>query len=77
MLPHHERSNPEQVGEQIQDRLSDSLTILGIDAQTACLGSGGEWRVSGHGRLQFTVRKGGNNTSRGKHSVRAEATLLK
>ena len=51
VLPHHERSNPEQVAEQVQDRLSDSLTILGIDAQTACLGSGGEWRVSGHGKV--------------------------
>ena len=29
VLPHHERSNPDQVMEQIQERLSDSLTILG------------------------------------------------
>ena len=51
VLPHHERSNPDQVMEQIQERLSDSLTILGIDAQTACLGSAGDWRVTGHGKV--------------------------
>ena len=51
VLPHHERSNPDQVAEQIQDRLSDTLTILGIDAQTACLGSEGNWRVTGHGKV--------------------------
>ena len=51
VLPHHERSNPDQVAEQIQERLSDSLTILGIDAQTACLGSAGDWRVTGHGKV--------------------------
>ena len=51
VLPHHERSNPEQVAEQIQERLSDSLTILGIDAQTACLGGEGNWRVTGHGKV--------------------------
>ena len=51
VLPHHERSNPDQVAEQIQERLSDSLTILGIDAQTACLGSAGNWKVTGHGQV--------------------------
>ena len=51
VLPHHERSNPDQVAEQIQERLSDALTVLGIDAQTACLGSGGDWRVTGHGKV--------------------------
>ena len=51
VLPHHERSNPDQVAEQVQERLSNHLTILGIDAQTACLGNGYEWRVTGHGKV--------------------------
>lgn len=51
VLPHHERSNPDQVAEQLQERLSDELTILGIDAQTACLGSAGSWKVTGHGKV--------------------------
>ncbi len=51
LLPHHERSNPDQVMEQIQERLSPSLTIFGIDAQTACLGGPGNWRVTGHGQV--------------------------
>lgn len=58
VLPHHERSNPEQVAEQIHDRLSESLTILGIDAQTACVGNSGNWRVTGNGRVTV-YRQGG------------------
>ena len=58
VLPHHERSNPDQVAEQIQERLSDALTVLGIDAQTACLGSGSDWRVTGHGKVTV-YRPGG------------------
>ncbi len=58
VLPHHERSNPDQVAEQIQERLSESLTILGIDAQTACLGSEGNWRVTGHGKVTVYRREG-------------------
>ena len=58
VLPHHERSNPDQVAEQIQERLSNDLTVLGIDAQTACLGSGGDWRVTGHGKVTV-YRPGG------------------
>jgi cyanophycinase len=58
VLPHHERSNPDQVAEQIRDRRSDSLTILGIDAQTACLGTDGNWRVAGHGKVTVYRREG-------------------
>ena len=58
VLPHHERSNPDQVAEQIQERLSDTLTVLGIDAQTACLGSAGDWRVIGHGQVTVYRREG-------------------
>ena len=58
VLPHHERSNPDQVAEQIQERLSEFLTVLGIDAQTACLGSEGNWRVTGHGKVTVYRQEG-------------------
>ena len=51
VLPHHERSNPEQVIDQVRDHLSDTLTIFGIDAQTGCLGAPGNWRVIGSGKV--------------------------
>ena len=51
VFPHHERSNPEEVAEQLQGRLSESLAVFGIDAQTACLGQTGDWRVIGSGKV--------------------------
>lgn len=58
VFPHHERSKPEEVAEQLQDRLSGGLTIFGIDAQTACLGRAGLWRVAGYGKVT-TYRQDG------------------
>ncbi len=51
VLPHHERSDPAEVAQQLPDRLSDDLTVLGIDAQTGCLGQPGDWRVIGSGKV--------------------------
>ena len=51
VLPHHERSKPEEVASQIQEHLSDTLTVFGIDAQTGCLGAPGNWRVIGSGKV--------------------------
>lgn len=51
VLPHHEHSKPTEVAEQVQEYLSDSLTIFGIDAQTGCLGGPGNWRVVGAGKV--------------------------
>ena len=51
VLPHHERSNPAEVASQIQEHLSDTLTVFGIDAQTGCLGVPGSWRVIGSGKV--------------------------
>ena len=51
VLPHHEHSKPPEVAEQIQEYLSDNLTVLGIDAQTGCLGSPGDWKVVGAGKV--------------------------
>ena len=51
VLPHHERSDPAEVAQQLQGRLSENLTALGIDAQTGCLGQPGDWRVVGSGKV--------------------------
>ena len=51
VLPHHERSKPEEVAEQIQEHLDGGLTALGIDAQTGCLGQARNWKVIGSGKV--------------------------
>ena len=51
VLPHHERSDPAEVAQQLQGHLSENLTALGIDAQTGCLGQPGNWRVIGSGKV--------------------------
>ena len=51
VLPHHERSDPSEVAPQLQGQLSGGLTVLGIDAQTGCLGRPGNWRVIGTGKV--------------------------
>ena len=57
VLPHHENSNPAAVFAQLHSRLSDGLTVLGIDAQTGALGQPGHWRVTGYGKV--TVYRAG------------------
>ena len=60
VLPHHENSDPAQTSSQLQSQISGglqgSLTVLGIDARTGCLGRPGSWRVVGSGRV--TVYQG-------------------
>ena len=56
VLPHHESSDPAQTSSQLQSQTSGSLTVLGIDARTGCLGRPGSWRVVGSGRV--TVYQG-------------------
>ena len=51
VLPHHENSDPAEVAQQLQGRLSEDLTVLGIDVQTGCLGQPGDWRVVGSGQV--------------------------
>ncbi len=51
VLPHHERSDPSEVAQQLKGRLSNDRTVLGIDAQTGCLGQPGNWRVIGSGQV--------------------------
>lgn len=56
VLPHHESSDPAQTSSQLQSQTSGSLTVLGIDARTGCLGRPGNWRVVGSGKM--TVYQG-------------------
>ncbi len=58
ILPHHERSNPEEAAEQLAERLSGGLQVFGIDGQTGCLGRPGEWQVTGHGRVVVYRQQG-------------------
>ena len=50
-LPHHENSDPEQTFLQLDPEVNSGITILGIDARTACLGQRGSWRVVGSGKV--------------------------
>ena len=51
VLPHHERSEPSAVAEELAATAPPGLTVLGIDARTCCVGSPGSWRVVGVGRV--------------------------
>jgi cyanophycinase len=56
VLPHHERSDPEETSRQLQGQVSPELIVLGINARTGCLGRPGNWRVVGSGKV--TVYRG-------------------
>ena len=58
VLAHHERSNPSEVVQQLAGQIPADLTVLGIDAQTGCLGQPGNWQVVGSGKLTV-YREGG------------------
>ena len=51
VLPHHEMSDPSQISRQLRGQVPAGLTVLGIDAQTGCLGRPGSWRVVGSGNV--------------------------
>jgi cyanophycinase len=63
--PHHESRDPAETSRQLQRQVPSDLTILGIDAQTGCLGRPGNWRVVGFGKVtvyrgdQWTVYRSG------------------
>ena len=50
-LPHHEDSDPDKVVRELEETAPPGLTVLGIDAMTACFGGPGGWRVLGSGRV--------------------------
>ena len=56
VLPHHERSNPEETSRQLREQVPTDLIVLGIDARTGCLGRPGNWRATGAGNV--TVYRG-------------------
>lgn len=56
VLPHHERSNPAQTSRDLQGQVPANTLVFGIDARTGCLGSSGNWRVVGSGKV--TVYRG-------------------
>jgi cyanophycinase len=50
-LPHHERANPDETAAELTRSAPASVTALGIDGMTGCLGSAGEWQVLGAGAV--------------------------
>ena len=56
VLPHHERRDQTETSKELQESAPGGLTFLGIDARTGCLGTPGNWRVVGSGRV--TVYQG-------------------
>ena len=56
-IPHHERNDPEKVFSELGESAPEGLTVLGIDAMTACVLGEGGWTVLGAGRV--TVYQGG------------------
>ena len=56
VLPHHERRDQAETSQELQRSAPSGLTYLGIDARTGCLGTPGNWRVVGFGRV--TVYQG-------------------
>ncbi len=51
VLPHHERSDPARVAQELARTVPPELKVLGIDARTCCFGTPGSWRVLGPGRV--------------------------
>lgn len=59
-LPHHERSDPDAVAEDLRGSAPSGVTVLGVDAMTCCLAGTGGWKVLGAGAV--TVYSGGGWT---------------
>ena len=58
ILPHHERSDPAQVAEELAETAPPDLRVLGIDARTCAFGTVGSWQVLGVGKV--TTYHGGS-----------------
>jgi hypothetical protein len=50
-FPHHERSNPDSVVQDIRNSAPQGMTVIGVDGMTGCLGGSGEWTVTGDGNV--------------------------
>ncbi len=51
VLPHHERAEPGRVLSDLAASAPEGITVLGIDAETGCLGLGRQWKVLGAGQV--------------------------
>ena len=51
VLPHHENSDPEKTANDLKSDAPPDITILGIDAKTACVTSSDGWLVTGSGNV--------------------------
>ena len=56
VLPHHEGRDPEQTSRELQGQAPGDMVVLGIDARSGCLGSPGNWKAVGSGKV--TVYRG-------------------
>ena len=56
VLPHHERSDPDQVAEELASSAPAGALVLGIDAKTGCFGGPGGWQVLGPGAVTLYNR---------------------
>lgn len=57
-FPHHERSDPDRVAAELARAAPEGLTVLGIDAMTACFRGPDAWSALGAGRV--TVYRDGH-----------------
>ncbi len=51
VLPHHERRDPAETLTELRQSAPAGVTYLGIDARTGVIGSPGDWRVAGFGKV--------------------------
>jgi len=56
VMPHHEKRDPVETSKELQNQVPADLTVLGIDARSGCLGSPGNWKAIGSGKV--TVYRG-------------------
>ena len=56
VMPHHEKRDPAATSKELQNQVPAELTVLGIDARSGCLGSPGNWKAIGSGKV--TVYRG-------------------
>ena len=56
VLPHHERSDPDEVVTRIDKSAPAGTEVLGIDGKTCCFGGPGGWTVLGQGVVTLYSR---------------------
>ena len=56
VLPHHERSDPDEVLKRLDQSAPAGTEVLGVDAMTCCFGGPGGWTVLGRGAVTLYSR---------------------